>query len=155
VAVGAERGGWAYWTFEVDGIWAFRFPRYPAVAELAAKELPLLPLLAEKIGCAVPVPGWRVTHNGRPAFGYRKILGCPLDARDIRNNPELAEELVRTLRQLHSFPIEDIWKTTSATVRAVTWPRSTCGLEKLPGSVLAPCSMRVPPRPWMSGLSGL
>lgn len=115
------RGGWAYWTFEVDGGWIFRFPRNPAVAAQTVKELSLLPLLAGKVGCAVPVPVWRGTHRGRPFFGYRKILGRPLDVQTIGEHPNLAEELAQVLRQLHSFPTVDARQATSEEATAESW----------------------------------
>jgi len=114
-------GGWAHWTFEVDGEWIFRFPRNPAVAAQTVKELSLLPLLAGKVGCSVPMPVWRGTHRDRPFFGYRKILGRPLDAQDIGERPELTEELAQALRQLHFFPAEDARQATSAKGTVESW----------------------------------
>ena len=115
------RGGWAYWTFAVDGIWIVRFPRDAAVASETAKELVLLPLLARKVDFGVPLPAWRGTHRGWPFFGYRKIPGHPLGAEDLREHPQLAGELAHALRELHAVPLEDARQATPALGTAEAW----------------------------------
>src|SRR5438093_1274765 len=42
-------GGWAFWTFDIDGRWIARFPRNADVGQAATRELALLPELARTV----------------------------------------------------------------------------------------------------------
>ena len=99
-------GGWAYWTFEVDGEWIFRFPRTDQVALAAESELRLLPALAAHVDFEVPVPRWSGVFGGRPFFGYRKLEGRPLRASDVEREPAAIGRLAGMLHQIHSFDVD-------------------------------------------------
>jgi len=97
-------GGWAYWTFEVDGRLIFRFPRDEGTAEDLGRELRLLPALAPTVSFRVPEPRWVGSWNGHPFWGYRKIEGRPLGAGDPNARAVLLGELASMVAELHSFP---------------------------------------------------
>ncbi len=99
-------GGWAFWTFEVDGRWIFRFPRTDRVARALQAEGRLLPELAAAVSFEVPVPHWWGTWKGRPFFGYRKIEGQPLRAADVGVRSALLGELASMVSELHAFPAD-------------------------------------------------
>ncbi len=101
-------GGWANWTFEVDGCWILRFPRTETVAGSTARELAVLPILESVMTVAIPSPRWIGEWNGRPFFGYRKILGWPLSAEDPARNAGLASQLARTIGELHSVDLDRV-----------------------------------------------
>jgi aminoglycoside 2''-phosphotransferase len=75
-------GGWASWTFEVDGRWTVRFPRTAEVANGHERER-LLPELAAHVTFAVPRPEFRGVYRGLPFDAYEKLPGEPLTARDL------------------------------------------------------------------------
>ena len=91
------------------------------MAAQTVKKLSLLPLLPGKVGCGMPLPVWRGTRRGWPFFGYRKIPGRPLNAQDIGEQPDLAEELVQVLRRLHSLPMADARQAISEPATAESW----------------------------------
>ena len=76
-------GGWASWTFDLDGEWIVRFPRNETIARCAERELRILPWLNERVSFAVPVPTHVGRWNDRPFFAYPKIAGRALDDRDL------------------------------------------------------------------------
>lgn len=116
-------GGWANWTFEVNQVWIFRFPRTSPVAESTTRELALLPFLESKTDVEIPVPRWVGRWNHRPFFGYRKILGCPLEGRDLERNEELAAELAAALAQLHSVDARHACRLLGADGSTNQWRR--------------------------------
>lgn len=114
-------GGWAHWTFEVDGGWIFRFPRTDAVAASTARELALLPALARAVDVRVPVPAWSGSHRGRPFFGYRKIEGKPLGALDRERHAGLCRALGQALAQIHAFPPGRAHDLTGGEASVTSW----------------------------------
>ena len=92
-------GGWAAWTFEVDGEWIVRFPRNAYVIDAHQRELRLLPELARTMPFAVPAPAWTGDVEGVPFFGYRKIRGRPL----TENDTLLADAVNAAIDALHGF----------------------------------------------------
>lgn len=113
--------GWAYWTFEVDGAWVFRFPRTAAIARAADKELRLLPVLAAVLDVPVPRPSWRGEHRGRPYFGYRKIVGRHPTRRDARAGAPLLRDLGRSLARLHALPADESRRLTGSPGTVEAW----------------------------------
>src|SRR5438132_10065873 len=75
-------GGWASWTFAVDGEWIARFPRNSDIAAATLRELALLPELAAWVPFQIPEPTIRGTWAGLPFFAYRRITGRPITATD-------------------------------------------------------------------------
>lgn len=124
-------GGWANWTFDLDGDLIVRFPRNDSVALATHRELLLLAELARSLSFSVPDPTHVATWRDRPFFAYRRIAGRPLTSgqRDVH----LAGEIGRMLGELHRFPVdraadllrlgepskvwqdryEDLWRTVS------------------------------------------
>jgi aminoglycoside phosphotransferase (APT) family kinase protein len=96
-------GGWASWTFDVDGQWIARFPRTVDSAAATVRELALLPELAQWVSFAIPEPAYRGTWDALPFFAYRRIVGRPMTAADA--SPELFDSLARMLATLHEFPV--------------------------------------------------
>ena len=96
-------GGWANFTFELDGCWMVRFPSNEGVAESTARELRLLPALGRFVDFVVPSPAATGAWRGWPFFTYRKLIGRPLSAAD--GSPAVRARLADILRQLHSFPL--------------------------------------------------
>lgn len=97
-------GGWASWTFQVDGTRIVRFPRTEVVAHAARRELALLPELADHVSFAVPRPTHQGAWRGRPFFAYRRIPGRALLPSD--DSPGVRRALARMLAELHGFPVE-------------------------------------------------
>jgi aminoglycoside 2''-phosphotransferase len=98
-------GGWASWTFEVDGHLIVRFPRNAEVAAATSAEIELLPRLAAMVGFAVPVVQTTGEHAGRPFFTYERIRGTGLRPADLDYHPSLRTEIASALRQLHGLPV--------------------------------------------------
>jgi aminoglycoside phosphotransferase (APT) family kinase protein len=96
-------GGWASFTFEVDGRYIARFPRNAEIARCTEAELDLLPRLGPLVDFAVPEVRWQGTRQGFPFFVYESIPGRPLDADAFDAHPGLAGELGAALRQLHGL----------------------------------------------------
>lgn len=92
-------GGWDSVVLDAGG-WIFRFPRWAEVEPALRAEIALLPRLAPALPVAIPQFEYVVEE---PALfvGYRKIAGVPCDG------PEIARDLARFLRALHSFPAHD------------------------------------------------
>lgn len=95
-------GGWASFTFEVDGRFIARFPRNAEIARCTQAELALLPQLAGRVQFAVPEVRWQGSRDGFPFFVYEAIPGHPLTAADVHARPALLDELAEMLRQLHA-----------------------------------------------------
>jgi aminoglycoside 2''-phosphotransferase len=116
-------GGWAYWTFEVDSEWVFRFPRTDHVALAAESEQRLLPALAAHVDFEVPVPRWSGVCGGRPFFGYRKLPGRPLRASDVEREPAVVERLAAMLRRIHSFDVDTAKRLLRVEGSVLGWHR--------------------------------
>ena len=95
-------GGWANWTFELDGERIVRFPRTDAVALATHRELALLPELAPSLSFSVPVPELVASLGDRPFFAYRRIDGRPLSSGGAAG---IASRLGAMLAELHAFPV--------------------------------------------------
>jgi 8-oxo-dGTP pyrophosphatase MutT (NUDIX family) len=94
-------GGWASWTFEVDGARIVQFPRDADVAAGHARARQLLPELAVHLTFSVPVPRVLTDHQGLAVQYYERIRGEPLRAEAFD-----ARVVGAMLRDLHSFPAE-------------------------------------------------
>lgn len=97
-------GGWANWTFEVDGAWIARFPRTAEIAESTRRELALLPELALHVSFAVPSPTHTGVWRGEPFMLYPRLDGRSMTPGDA--TPHSLEALGAMLAELHSFPID-------------------------------------------------
>lgn len=97
-------GGWASWTFDINGEWIVRFARTAEVAESHERELRLLPELARTMSCRIPLPEFDGTWNGIRYLGYRKIIGRPFGRGDNWR------ALIAILRELHGFPSDEASK---------------------------------------------
>ncbi len=96
-------GGWASFTFLVDGRDGGHILRFARTAEVAAahrREAALLPLLARSVSFAVPAPDFFRDWGGRTCMGYPLIPGRALTVDD--DWPALAG----VLRELHGFPVD-------------------------------------------------
>lgn len=89
-------GGWASWTFELDGELIVRFPRTDEVVEAMHREMRLLPALAEWVSFRVPMPLY-VTDDW---FVYEKIPGREFEKGDD------AVGVLAMIDELHSFPVD-------------------------------------------------
>lgn len=108
--------GWDSHVFEVNGEWIFRIPRNTQVARHLAKEIALLPALAEALPAAIPNPQW-VTLEPTVCMGYRKIHGKPLRGDQLSSWAlDVAEHLGRFLAAVHRFPV-DLARRLSAPFR--------------------------------------
>lgn len=94
-------GGWASWTFEVDGTRIVQFPRDGDVAAGHERARRLLPELAQHLTFSVPVPRVLTEHRGLAVQYYDRIVGEPLRAETF--DPRTVGAM---LRELHSFPVE-------------------------------------------------
>ncbi len=108
LAVRPIQGGWASWTFEINGRFIVRFPRTAEIADRTTAELGLLPRLAQLVNFAVPQVRWRGLHNGWSFFVYEAIPGRPLRRSDLETRPELAGELALALRSLHAVALGEL-----------------------------------------------
>lgn len=97
-------GGWANWTFDLDGERIVRFPRNDSVALATMRELHLLPALAPTLSYPVPSPTHVGRWRGRPFFAYDRIEGTPLVA--TTSPADLAERMGRAVAEIHAFPVD-------------------------------------------------
>ena len=99
-------GGQAYFTFELDSGWIFRFPRNATVAQALEREMRLLPWLADRLSFAVP----RFRYEGRfrdwPFAGYRRIPGRALEPSDLQAS--LVKAIGCALSELHAVPPDEV-----------------------------------------------
>jgi aminoglycoside phosphotransferase (APT) family kinase protein len=127
-------GGWASFTFEVDGRYIARFPRNASIARSTRAELDLLPRLGPIVDFAVPTVRWQGTRDGFPFFVYESIPGRAVTPRDLDAHPGLVHELASALRQLHGAnpsivprdPATDpmgAWRASYAELRAAAQRR--------------------------------
>lgn len=103
VRIEAITGGWAHWTFELDGAVIVRFPRNDSVALATHRELVLLPELAGFVSFAVPTPERVASLHDRPFFTYQRIPGRPLSEGGA---PAALTALGPMLHELHRFPVD-------------------------------------------------
>lgn len=104
VSVRVIPGGWANFTYDLDGEFIVRFPRTDAIALATQRELQLLPDLAARLSFSVPVPTRVSTWRGRPFFAYRRIDGASLRPSDIRGS--VVATMASILRELHAYPAD-------------------------------------------------
>lgn len=97
-------GGWANFTYDLDREFIVRFPRTDAIALATHRELLLLPDLAPRLSCSVPMPTHISTWRDRPFFAYRRIHGVPLRPGDIRGR--VVTTMASVLRELHAYPAD-------------------------------------------------
>jgi len=98
-------GGWANWTFELDGTAIVRFPRNDSVALGTHRELLLLPeLTAHTTAFEAPNPTHVGTWGDRPFFVYSRINGTALSV--IDRPTEYSGIIGAALRDLHAFPVD-------------------------------------------------
>lgn len=99
-------GGWANWTFDLDGTHIVRFPRNDSIGLSTHRELLLLPELHRHLSFEVPQPTHVGTWRDRPFFAYRRIDGVALGALDRPAGVALVPAIGRLLHELHRFPVE-------------------------------------------------
>jgi len=102
--------GWDNTVFAVGEKWVFRFPRREVVVPGLQVEIHALPLLAPLLPVAIPVP----EHVGVPSdeflwpfFGARMLPGAELCEAPETSRADLAPQLGRALRVLHSRDVLD------------------------------------------------
>jgi aminoglycoside phosphotransferase (APT) family kinase protein len=107
-AIGVVRinGGEANWTYLVDDNLIVRFPRTEEVAQATAREIVLLPRLANHVSFEVPVPTLIGNCNDLPFFGYQRIVGRGLRRADLSD--KLLTQFGSQLAQLNSFPLDQV-----------------------------------------------
>jgi aminoglycoside phosphotransferase (APT) family kinase protein len=89
-------GGWASWTFLVDGGLIARFPRNAEIAAAHVRERALLPALAAHVSFRVPEP-----FDVDDVFVYERIDGRPLQVDDD------IDAALAMIDELHTFPVEE------------------------------------------------
>ena len=97
----------------VNDEYVFRFPKIEKAATKVALEAALLPELQKGIDLRMPCPELVGTdpRTGLRFSGYRRIDGVPLEPEvlfglDPAVQAGLMEQVVRFIRQLHSFPVD-------------------------------------------------
>lgn len=88
--------GWDFRVFEVDGRWAFRFPKRAECEQALAAEVALLARIAD----ALPVPVPRYEFFAEGVGGYRKLGGQPAS----RARAGWAADFAAFLTALHDLP---------------------------------------------------
>jgi aminoglycoside phosphotransferase (APT) family kinase protein len=98
--------GWDYTVHRVDDEWAFRFPRRAIVVEPMQRELDVLVRLGPSL--PVPEPVYRGDPSPRfpwPFWGSRWLPGVESGAATEAERHQLAPQLARLLRRLHTTDI--------------------------------------------------
>jgi aminoglycoside phosphotransferase (APT) family kinase protein len=99
--------GWDNAAFLVEGAWVFRFPRRAIAAALIATESRILPLIANRLPLATPVPEFvGMPGAGYPwqFLGYRMLPGVAISNGGTKvDDPALATALGTFLRVLHGI----------------------------------------------------
>ncbi|MDE2802660.1 MAG: phosphotransferase, partial [Chloroflexota bacterium] len=97
----------------VNDEYVFRFPKIAKAAAKVAVEAALLPELQERVDVRIPCPEFVGTdpRTGLSFSGYRRIDGVPLEPEvmfglDPAVRAGLMEQIVRFIRQVHSFPVD-------------------------------------------------
>ncbi len=100
-------------TVTVNDEYVFRFPKIEKAATKVALEAALLPELQKGIDLRIPCPELVGTdpRTGLRFSGYRRIDGVPLEPEvlfglDPAVQASLMEQIVRFIRQMHSFPVD-------------------------------------------------
>jgi aminoglycoside 2''-phosphotransferase len=130
-------GGWAFWTFDVDGRWIARFPRRPDIGLAARRELALLPELARHVSFQVPAPSHRSTRRGQPFFVYPRIPGRAFTAADA--TPKVLHQVGAMLRELHDFPLDRAAQLLGTGAPSQAWRAHLEGLWPVIERVALPC----------------
>lgn len=112
-------GGWANFTFDLDGERIVRFPRNDSVALATMRELQLLPALAATLTFPVPVPSHAGRWRGRPFFAYDRIEGTALAATEPPD--DLAVRMGRVVAELHDFPVDRASTLLASGPPATSW----------------------------------
>ena len=100
--------GWDFRVFEVAGRWMVRVPRSPEHGRRMERELALLPAVADRVECRVPVVLATGSMDGSPFMAYERIPGRPMQPGDD------VEAVGRFLAGLWSVPAPaggDDWGT--------------------------------------------
>lgn len=103
--------GWDYELWEINRDLLFRFPLREDCAAPLRIEARLLAELAEHLSTPIPRPEYisdGVEALPLPFFAYRKLDGVPLEQAGASDDErrEIAAQVGRFLRELHSFPTE-------------------------------------------------
>ncbi len=110
-------GGWASWTFDVDGQFILRIARDDEVAEAHRREERLLPALAEAVSFTVPVPIKVGVDQRHTYMLYAKIAG-----RQLAEGDDL-DRLGGMLRELHAFPADRARELLGCPGTGLDWHR--------------------------------
>lgn len=119
--VGSGRASWTYrvtgaWTEDRDeGTWIVQFPRVDPVAGAVHVQSRLMPLVAEMVPFAVPVPRWIATWDGFPVMLHREVPG-----RGLRSDDRWLE-LAPMLRALHGVPVDDAARVLEREPTVARW----------------------------------
>ena len=99
----------------VNNEYVFRFPKLEEAAAKIRLEAVLLPVLQERLDVRIPSPEFVGTDpsTGFTFSGYRWIKGIPLEPEvlldlDPEKQTSLTEKIARFLRNLHSFPVDQV-----------------------------------------------
>ena len=110
-------GGWASWTFDVDGRDILRVARDPEIATAHRREARLLPVLSRRIAVAVPQPTTVAEFRGRTYMIYPRVPG-----RALRPGDPLPP-VATVLRRLHAFPAAEAAELLGCGATAEDWQR--------------------------------
>lgn len=100
--------GWDNVAFLVNGRWVFRFPRREIAVPWIAREIVVLPQLAQHLGLAIPRPRWIGQPTElfeRPYFGYDLLTGTTLCRSGLAAAARraIAPTVASFLRSLHDI----------------------------------------------------
>ena len=103
--------GFSSLVVETAGGLIYRIGKSRFSAEGFAKEVRLLPAIADYLPISIPDPEWFITSSEdfpHGVMGYRKLLGRSLSPDLIRkeNEASIAKDVARLLVALHGFPVE-------------------------------------------------
>ena len=106
-------GGWECFTYLVNGVWVFQFPRLPDSGERLRMQIAVLPEVAREVSSAVPVPVYASTDP--VCMGYRLIAGRPMSATvdGIWPEPWVASSTICTWCRLSSWGCEHLGRERS------------------------------------------
>jgi len=104
--------GWDNIAYLVNGEWVFRFPRRTIAVPLLETEARVLPALAPRLPCPIPMPAWFGRPDATykwPFLGYRRLDGQVASDLDLDEHARaaLAAPLARFLRALHDVPLAE------------------------------------------------
>jgi len=99
--------GWDNTAYLVGGAFVFRFPRREIAVPLIAREIAILPLIADALPAPIPVPRFAGAPSATFPWtfaGYAHLAGTTIDALPgALAGPRLAQELGAFLRVLHAI----------------------------------------------------